>query len=209
MSEVTQLKAEARDGVGKGASRAVRRANKVPAIIYGDKKTPLAISLPQKEVTMKLHAGGFLTHIIEIEVGGEAIRVIPKDYQLDPIKDTLMHIDFLRIAEGATLVVEVPVHFVNDEKSPGIKRGGVLNIVRHHLELIVPVDAIPESITVDLAGHDVGDSIHVSAVNLPEGVRPTISDRDFTIATIAAPAALTSEENAAGAAETTEGESEA
>ena len=203
MSEIYELKAEVRDRVGKGAARALRREDKIPAVIYGDKKPPIPIALPQREMTQRLHAGGFLTHVGMINVDGEAIRVIPKDYQLDPVRDFLVHIDFLRIAEGATLTLEVPVHFHNHEKSPGIKRGGVLNIVRHGVELEVPADAIPESIDVDLSGTEIGDSIHISHVTLPAGVTPTITDRDFTIATIAAPAVLaaTDEGDAGEAAE--------
>ena len=184
MSETYELTAEVRDGVGKGAARAVRRQDKVPAVIYGDKKPPIPIALPQRELSKRLHAGGFLTHITTIDVGGEKIRVIPKDYQLDPVKDFLMHVDFLRIGEGTRLTLEIPVHFMNEHASPGLKRGGALNIVRHAIELYVPADAIPEAIEVDLTGLDIGDSLHISAVTLPEGTSPTITDRDFTIATI-------------------------
>jgi large subunit ribosomal protein L25 len=185
MSETYELTAEVRDGVGKGAARAVRRQDKVPAVIYGDRKPPIPIALPQRELSKRLHAGGFLTHIVSLDVGGEKIRVIPKDYQLDPVKDSLMHVDFLRVGEGTRLTLEIPVHFINEHASPGIKRGGALNIVRHAIELYVPADAIPEAIEVDLTGLDIGDSLHISAVTLPEGTSPTITDRDFTIATIA------------------------
>lgn len=184
MSETYELTAEVRDGVGKGAARAVRRQDKVPAVIYGERKPPIPIALPQRELSKRLHAGGFLTHIVTINVGGERIRVIPKDYQLDPVKDFLMHVDFLRVGEGSRLTLDIPVHFINEHASPGIKRGGALNIVRHAIELDVPADAIPEAIEVDLTGLDIGDSLHISAVTLPEGVLPTITDRDFTIATI-------------------------
>ena len=185
MSQTYELTAELRDGVGKGAARAVRRQGKIPAVIYGDKKPPIPISLPLKETTLRLQAGGFLTHILNVDVGGETIRVIPKDYQLDPVRDFLLHVDFLRIGEGARLTLDIPVHFLNEEASPGLKRGGALNIVRHTVELYVPVDRIPEFIEADLTGLDIGDSLHISAVTLPEGVTPTITDRDFTIATIA------------------------
>ncbi len=144
MAQTSVLKAEARDRVGKGAARAVRREDKVPAVIYGDKKPPIPIILNQREMTHRLHAGGFLTHLVEIEVGGEKIRAIPKDYQLDPVRDFLIHVDFLRVGEGARLTLDVPVHFINHADSPGLKRGGVLNVVRHAVELIVPADAIPE-----------------------------------------------------------------
>lgn len=185
MAQPNELTAEVRDGVGKGAARAVRRKGLVPAVIYGEKKSPIPIALPSKELTLRLHAGGFLTHTLQIQVGGETIRVIPKDYQLDPVRDFLIHVDFLRVSEGARLVLEVPVRFLNEAMSPGIKRGGALNIVRHAIELSVPVDAIPESIEVDLAELDIGDSVHISAITLPAGSTPTISDRDFTIVTIA------------------------
>ncbi len=193
MSETYELTAEMRDGVGKGAARAVRRQGKIPAVIYGDKKPPMPIALPLKETTLRLHAGGFLTHIATIDVGGEKIRVIPKDYQLDPVRDFVTHVDFLRVAAGTRLTLDVPVHFINHAASPGLKRGGALNVVRHAIELYVPADAIPEAIEVDLSGLDIGDGVHISAVTLPEGVTPTITDRDFTIATIAGSGAAAGE----------------
>ena len=201
MSEIYELRAEVRERVGKGAARAVRRQDRIPAVIYGDKKPPIPISLPQREMTQRLHAGGFLTHIAMIDVDGEKIRVIPRDYQLDPVRDQLVHVDFLRVGEGARLTLEIPVHFMNEHASPGIKRGGALNIVRHTIELRVPVDAIPEAIEVDLTGLDIGDSLHISAVTLPEGVTPTITERDFTIATIAGHGQAAAAEDAAVAAE--------
>ena len=198
MSETYELKAEVRDGVGKGAARAVRRQGKIPAVIYGDRKPPIPIALDRKELTLRLHAGGFLTHVMNLSVDGEQIRVIPKDYQLDPVKDVPVHVDFLRIGENTLLIVEIPVRFTNEDAAPGIKRGGALNIVRHAIELYVPADAIPEHITVDLTGLDIGDSVHISHVALPEGVKPTITDRDFTIATITgAGGAAAAEEEAA------------
>ena len=200
MAQTYELAATVRDRVGKGAARALRREQKIPAVIYGDGKTALPIALPQKEVSLKLLAGGFLTTVATIDVGGDKIRVLPRDYQVDPVRDQLIHIDFLRITAGDTIAVEVPVHFLNEAASPGLKRGGVLNIVRHEVELECPADAIPANIEVDLTGLEIGDSVHISAVKLPEGVTPTISDRDFTIATIAAPAVLTAEEAAEDAA---------
>ena len=200
MAQTYELVATVRDRVGKGAARALRREQKIPAVIYGDGKTALPIALPQKEVSLKLLAGGFLTTVATSDVGGDKIRVLPRDYQVDPVRDQLIHIDFLRITAGDTIAVEVPVHFLNEAASPGLKRGGVLNIVRHEVELECPADAIPANIEVDLTGLDIGDSVHISAVKLPEGVTPTISDRDFTIATIAAPAVLTAEEAAEDAA---------
>ena len=193
--EAYELKAEARERVGKGSARAVRRNGRVPAVIYGEKQTPIAITLPYKELFYKIHGGGFMTTIATIDIDGQKIRVLPKEYQLDPVRDFPMHVDFLRIGANSVVTVEIPVHFINEELSPGIKRGGVLNIVRHTVELHCPADAIPDAITVDLDGGDIGDSFHISAVKLPEGVKPVIADRDFTIATIAAPAALRSEED--------------
>ncbi|SMF74049.1 50S ribosomal protein L25/general stress protein Ctc [Neorhizobium sp. CSC1952] len=183
-----ELKAEARERVGKGSSRELRRNGLIPAVIYGDKQAPLAIALSTNEVTKRIHAGGFMTTIATIEVDGQKIQVLPKDYQLDPVRDFTMHVDFLRVSGDTDVTVDVPVHFINEEKS-AIKIGGVLNIVRHTVEFHCPANAIPEFITVDLAGAKIGDSIHISAVTLPKGVRPVITDRDFTIATIVAPAA--------------------
>jgi len=205
MSKTYELKAEARKRVGKGSSRALRRAGLIPAVIYGDKQAPIPIAVSSKEVTLKIHAGGFMTTIGTIDVDGDKIRVLPKDYQLDPVRDFTMHVDFLRISKDSTVVVEVPVHFVNEEKSPGLKVGGVLNVVRHTVEVSCPADAIPESITVDLTGLKLGDGAHISSVTLPPDVTPTITDRDFTIATIASPAGLKSE----GGGEEEEAETEA
>ncbi|MBB4006316.1 50S ribosomal protein L25/general stress protein Ctc [Allorhizobium taibaishanense] len=190
-----ELKAETRERVGKGSSRELRRNGLIPAVIYGDKQAPIAITLNTNEVTKRIHAGGFMTTVATIEVNGEKIRVLPKDYQLDPVRDFTMHIDFLRVSANSQVTVAVPVHFINEEKS-AIKTGGVLNIVRHEVELHVPASNIPEAITFDLAGLKVGDSIHISAVKLPAGVTPVITDRDFTVATIVAPAAGIEEEEA-------------
>jgi large subunit ribosomal protein L25 len=208
MSDVKELKAVARDQVGKGAARAVRRTGRVPAVIYGGGAAPRAISLDANETRIRIFAGHFLTTVFEVDVDGEKTRVIPRDYQLDPVKDTPLHVDFLRVSEGQTLTVEVPVHYVNQAGSPGLKRGGTLNIVRHEVELIVPSNAIPEAIEADLTGLDLGDSLHISAVKLPANTRAAI-DRDFTLATIAAPAALgrQAEEEAAAVSEASKAES--
>jgi large subunit ribosomal protein L25 len=195
MSHATyELKAELRERVGKGSSRELRRNGRIPAVIYGDKQAPLSISLPVKEVTLKIHAGGFMTTVATIDVDGQKISVLPKDYQLDPVRDFTMHVDFLRVSGNSQVTVEIPVHFVNEEKSPGIKVGGVLNVVRHEVEVHCPADAIPEFITADLSGLKIGDGIHISHVKLPAGVTPVIADRDFTIATIVAPAGGTTGE---------------
>ena len=192
-----ELKAEARERVGKGSSRELRRNGFIPAVIYGDKQGPIAIALNTNEVTKRIHAGGFMTTVATIDVNGEKISVLPKDYQLDPVRDFTMHVDFLRVSGNTEVSVEVPVHFVNEEKSPGIKVGGVLNIVRHEVELLCPASDIPEFLTVDLTCAKIGDSLHISAVTLPQGGRSVIADRDFTIATIVAPAAGVAEEEPA------------
>lgn len=201
-----EFKAEARDGVGKGAARELRRKGLIPAVIYGDKKPPLPIAISTNEASKRIYAGGFLSHIITVDVGGEKHKVIPRDYQLDPVKDFPLHVDFLRVGANARIDVEVHVAFINEDKSPGLKRGGTLNIVRHTVELSCPADAIPEQIEVDLADSDIGDSLHISAVKLPSGIEPTIKDRDFTIATLVAPSSLKSEEAAGGGAAAAEGE---
>ena len=189
-----ELKAETRERVGKGSSRELRRNGLIPAVIYGDKQAPLSIALSTKEVTQHIHAGGFKTTVATIDVNGEKIKVLPKDFQLDPVRDFTMHVDFLRVSGNTHVVVEVPVHFVNEEKSPGIKAGGVLNIVRHEVELHALAGDIPEFLTADLSGLKVGDGIHISHIKLPKGTSPVITDRDFTIATIATPAAGVKEE---------------
>ncbi|MCC2111869.1 MAG: 50S ribosomal protein L25/general stress protein Ctc [Hyphomicrobiales bacterium] len=196
MSASYELNAETRAGVGKGAARAVRREGRIPAVIYGDKKPPIPITLSYKEINERIHAGGFLTTVANIVVDGKKIRVIPRDFQLDPVRDFPMHVDFLRIAAGARITVNIPVHFVNEDASPGIKRGGVLNVVRHEIEVDCPADAIPDAFEADLTGLDIGDSLHISEMTLPEGVNPTISDRDFTVATIASSAGAREEAQA-------------
>lgn len=196
-SETYELTAEARDRVGKGSARHLRRSGKIPAVIYGDKQPPMPIALPYKDVFLKIHGGGFLTTLATIDVDGTKIPVLPKDYQLDPVRDFPVHVDFLRIGKDTIVTVDIPVHFVGEEESPGLERGGVLNVVRYAIELHCPASAIPEYIEVSVAGLDIGDGVHISAVTLPEGVSPTITDRDFTIATVAAPAGLKSEEEEA------------
>jgi large subunit ribosomal protein L25 len=186
------LKAQAREGVGKGAARELRRQGLVPAVIYGDKKAPVTVALLYKDIHKAIYAGGFKSHILDLDVDGTTHKVIPRDYQLDPVKDFPLHVDFLRVGKGTKLTVQVRVNFINEEASPGLKRGGTLNVVRHTVEVSAPADAIPEEITVDLTGFDIGDSIHISAVKMAKGVTSVIADRDFTIATIVAPSALKS-----------------
>ncbi len=206
MAQTYELQATSRERVGKGSARALRRDNKIPAVIYGGNKEPLPIALDAKETTLTLHGGGFMTKLATIHVDGKKELVLARDYQLDPVRDTLVHVDFLRVSAKTRLAVDVPVHFINDEQSPGIKRGGVLNVVRHTVELECPATEIPEKITVDLAGVDLNGSVHISHVDLPANVTPTITDRDFTIATVAAPAGLKEELKAEGEEE--EGEAE-
>ena len=195
MSRTTSvLTAEARERVGKGSARELRRNGMVPAVIYGDKQPPVSISISRNEITKLIFGGGFMTTTFNVEVGKDKYMVLPKDYQLDPVRDFVMHVDFLRISEKSIVTVAVPVHFINDETCPGIKKGGVLNIVRHEVEFHCPANAIPDSITVDLGSAQLGDSIHISSVDLPKNVTPVITARDFTIATIAAPAGLKSDE---------------
>jgi large subunit ribosomal protein L25 len=200
MSDVLTLEAQQRDRAGKGAARAMRREGRVPAVVYGGGQSPLAIHVEEKALLKLLSSGHFLNSVVEIDAAGARHRTLPRDVQFHPVTDRPLHVDFLRISRDSLVVVDVPVRFENEEAAPGLKRGGVLNIVRHEIELKCPADAIPDEIVVDVAGYDVGDSIHISSVTLPANVSPTI-ERDFTIATIAAPSALKSEEGAAGEAE--------
>jgi large subunit ribosomal protein L25 len=200
MGTTYELSATVREKVGKGAARAVRRQGLIPAVIYGGKQPPIAINLPDREVYFKIHGGGFFTTLATIDVAGEKVRVIPRDYQLDPVTDHPVHVDFLRVVPGSRLTIEVPVQFINESGAPGIRRGGVLNIVRHRIAVTCPAEAIPERIVADLTGLEINDSLHISAITLPEGVRPTITDRDFTVATVAAPAGVKEELRAAAEA---------
>lgn len=193
MAQTSELKATVRQRAGKGAAREARRNNQVPAVIYGNKQDPSSILLPYKETALAIFGGGFLTNVITIDVDGKKEKVIPRDYQLDPVRDFVMHVDFLRVGRNTVVTVEIPAEFINEDDCPGLTRGGVLNVVRHAIEVNCPADSIPDSLVCDLKGLDIGDGIHISAVNLPEGVEPTITDRDFTIATIAAPAGLKEE----------------
>lgn len=194
MSDTLVLPAETRDRAGKGASRVLRREGRVPAVVYGGNEEPLAIHVEEKELVRQLGTGHFFNSIVEVEVGGKKLRTLPKDVAFHPVSDRPLHADFLRLAKDATVHVEVPVVFANEAASPGLKRGGVLNIVRHELELVCEADKIPDEIAIDVTGLEVGDSIHISHVKLPAGAKSAITDRDFTIATIVAPSGLKSEE---------------
>lgn len=194
MSDLLHLPAETRERAGKGASRALRREGRVPAVIYGGNEEPLAIHVEEKLLVKQLGTGHFFNSIVEVEVGGKTVRTLPKDVAFHPVNDRPLHADFLRLSANSTVHVEVPVIFVNEDASPGLKRGAVLNIVRHELELVCEADKIPDDIAIDVTGLDVGASIHISHVALPAGVKSAITDRDFTIATIVAPSGLRSEE---------------
>ncbi|MGD9543646.1 MAG: 50S ribosomal protein L25/general stress protein Ctc [Methylocystis sp.] len=200
MAETKKLAAAVRSGTGKGAARSVRREGRIPAVLYGGGEAPQPLSLEKKSVTQLIFAGHFLTTIFELDIEGKKERAIPRDYQLDVVKDTPMHVDFLRLKPGSRLRVQVPVHFVNQEISPGLKRGGALNIVYHTVEMWVPADNIPEAITADLSGMDFNDSLHISAIPLPEGCKPTNPDKNFTVASLSPPAGGVAEEEGPAAA---------
>lgn len=211
MSEIFEIAAEKRERAGKGIARALRREGQVPAVIYGDSKDPEGIAVSRKELTKLFNTGRLTSTLLDIELDGKKHRVIARDVQLHPVRDDILHADFLRLGKGSKIAVEVSVTFLNEETCPGLKQGGVLNVVRYTVELNCPADNIPETIELDLAEAQMNDSLHISEVALPDGVEPVISDRDFTIATIAAPAALKSEganaddEEAAADGETAEG----
>ena len=186
MSVIKQLSATGRERAGKGAARAIRREGRVPAVIYGAGQPPVSISLDFKETNKLIYAGHFLTTIFSINVDGTVIRAIPRDYQLDVVRDFPMHVDFLRLGEGSMVKVEVPVHVIGQDASPGLKAGGALNLVHHSLTLSVPAEHIPDHITIDVSKAKIGDSIHVSSVALPEGAKLISHEKDVTIATIVA-----------------------
>jgi large subunit ribosomal protein L25 len=200
MGAAYDLTATARDKTGKGATRAMRRNGLVPAVIYGADEAPVSISLDEKEIRSKISGGGFYTTVANIAVAGKKITTLPRDFQLDPVSDKPIHVDFLRVKPGSDVAVEVPVQFINEAASPGIKRGGVLNVVRHRIALFCKIDAIPEKVVADLTGLDIGDSLHISKIPLPAGARPTIKGRDFTVATVAASAGAKEEMKAAAEA---------
>lgn len=197
MTQIVAIAAEARARAGKGTARQTRRGGRVPAVIYGNKEKAVMISMEEISFTRVLHAPGFFTHLYDIALDGVTHRVLARDVQFDPVSDRPLHVDFLRVGPDTRLTLAIPVEFINAQTCPGIKRGGMLNIVRHDIEVECGANNIPEHITIDLGERDIGDSVHISSVTLPEGVVPTISDRDFTIATIVAPSGVKSEEAAA------------
>ena len=204
MSDQLTLAAEARDRVGKGASRSLRRQGRVPAVIYGQNQDPVSIHVEEKALMKALHTGHFMNSVIMIEGAGAAQRTLAKDVAFDVVTDRPVHVDFFRVGEHSTVTVAIPVVFVDEDDCPGITKGGVLNIVRHEVDLIVDAAEIPSDITVSLKGFEVGDSIHMSAATLPQGAKTAIDDRDFTLATIVAPSALKSSEGETDAEATEE-----
>jgi large subunit ribosomal protein L25 len=204
MAEITSLPATRRARAGKGGSRALKREGRIPGIVYGGSEAPIEVAVPLKDIARERDKPAFFTHLYDLALPEGALRVLPREVQVDPVTDRPIHVDFLRYEKGARIKVQVAVHFLDQDKCEGMKLGGVLNIVRHTVELYCPVDAIPDSLSVSLAARKVGDSIHISAFTLPEGVTPVIRDRDFTVATIAAPTTMV-EEKPAAAAETAEG----
>ncbi|HUC09880.1 MAG TPA: 50S ribosomal protein L25/general stress protein Ctc [Stellaceae bacterium] len=193
MPEIISLSAELRARAGKGAARATRRSGRVPGIVYGGNREPMPISLEPRELTRALARRGFFATLVDLAIDGAVERALPREVQYHPASDKPLHVDFMRVAATTRVTVTVPVIFINQEQSIGLRRGGILNIVRHGIELNCPVDGIPDHLTVSLDGLDIGDSVHISAVALPEGCRPTIAGRDFTIASIAASSAVRDE----------------
>ncbi|HVC55202.1 MAG TPA: 50S ribosomal protein L25/general stress protein Ctc [Stellaceae bacterium] len=199
MPEIISLSAEVRERAGKGAARATRRMGRVPAIVYGDAKEPALISLDPRELARVLGKPGFLATLVDISVAGMTHRTLPREVQYHPVSDLPLHVDFMRVGAGAQVTVTIPVVFINHERSAGLRRGGILNIVRHGVEMSCSVDNIPERLVVDLDGLDIGDSVHIGAIELPPGARVAVHERDFTIATIAASSAVREEAAAAAA----------
>ncbi|MBC6440878.1 MAG: 50S ribosomal protein L25/general stress protein Ctc [Rhodospirillales bacterium] len=187
MADQAIITAELRETSGTGAARATRRDGMIPGIVYGADRDNIMISVSRDVLDREAHQAGFFAQLYKLKVGSKTMDVLARDLQLHPVTDTILHVDFLAVKADATLTVNIPVTFLNEEECEGLKRGGVLNVVRYEIEVTCPANAIPESIEVDLTGANIGDSIHISAVALPEGVAPTIDDRDFTVATIAAP----------------------
>jgi large subunit ribosomal protein L25 len=201
MSDQLSIAAEPRERAGKGASRALRREGRVPAVIYGDKKEAIAIHVEARALNKLLGTGHFMNSLIQVELNGVKTRTLPKDVAFDPLSDRPLHVDFFRLAKGAKVQVDIPVVFINQEESPGLKRGGVMNVVRHELDLMCDADHIPDQIEIDVTGLEIGDSIHISSITLPKGAESTITDRDFTIAGVTAPSALKSSDDEAEASE--------
>ena len=199
MASVKELKATARPAGGKGAARAVRRAGRVPGVIYGNNQPPVTISVDDRDLRQRILAGRFLTTIYDVELEGKKHRVIPRDFHLDPVRDYPIHVDFMRLGEGATIRISVPLHVVNSESAPGIKRGGTVNIVTHALDLECSVDNIPQYVEADASGLEIGHSLHLSEIKLPAGVK-SLTRTDATLVTIVPPSGYAEEQKAAAAA---------
>jgi large subunit ribosomal protein L25 len=199
MATAKEIKATVRPRAGKGAARAVRREGRVPGVIYGGNEPPLTISLDDAELRQRIFAGRFLTSIYDVEIDGKKHRVIPRDFQLDPVRDLPVHVDFMRLTEGATIRVSIPIHVINSDQSPGIKRGGAVNIVTHTLDVRCPADAIPDAFNVDVSGLDINHSKHLSDLTLPPNVRPLVLG-NATLVTIVPPSGYAEEMKAAAEA---------
>ena len=209
MSEQLTLPAETRDRAGKGASRALRRDGRVPAVVYGQNKDALSIHVEEKLLSKMLSTGHFMNSVVMVDVDGKPTRTLPKAVDFHPVTSRPFHVDFLRISEHTKVTVAVPVRFDNEEASPGLKRGGVLNVVQHELQIVCDAAHIPEEIHIPLDGLEIGDTVHISQVKLPDGVKPANEEEDFTVATVVAPSAMKAEEEEAAAADavpTVEGE---
>ena len=200
MRETQELRAEPRSGTGKGPAFQMRKQGLVPGVIYGGDAEPENVSLDFRVLERHVETGTFLTTLFMLEVGGKKTRVLPRALQVDPVSDRPVHVDFMRLTQGAKVRIAIPVHFKNQGESPGLKRGGVLNIVQHEIDLLCPADAIPDTIEVDLTGLDIHDSIHISSIELPQGLKPIIRGRDFTVCSIVAPTSVIEEQKAAAAA---------
>ncbi|MEN8236181.1 MAG: 50S ribosomal protein L25/general stress protein Ctc [Pseudomonadota bacterium] len=209
MAEITALKVELRDRVGTGGARATRRAGQIPGIVYGNNEDPVAIAIELRDANKELNRPGFMSHLYELQLDGKKVRALPRDVQYDVVKGQPLHIDFLRVSRKSQIVVGVPVTFINEDASPGLKRGGVLNVLIHELELKCPADSIPEVLEIDVTGLEIGDTIHLVDVTLAKGIEAAHPDRDNTIATMVAPSSVKSEATAEGeAGEAEEAESE-
>jgi large subunit ribosomal protein L25 len=206
MPEIISLSAQPRASAGKGAARAMRRAGRVPGIIYGGGKEPLQISLEPRELGRAINRAGFFATLVDVSVDGTTHRTLAREVQYHPINDTALHVDFMRVGAGARVTVSVPVSFINHDNAPGLRRGGILNVIRHSVDIQCAVDAIPDRLVIDLNGLEIGDSIHIEAVAMPQGAMPVLGSRDSTIATIAASSAV--REEALAAAQTVAPEEE-
>lgn len=201
MTQVVKMTVEAREGTGKGPARAARRANKVPGVIYGNKEAPVAINITPGEITRHYHAGGFFTKLMDLELNGKTVRTLPRDLQMHPVNDQILHADFLRVTDKTRIRVSVPVHVKNEAKCPGLKAGGVLNLVEHAIEVTCLAGNIPAYFEVDVDGMEINTSVHINDMKLPEGVKPVIQDRNFTVVAINPPTVVKEETPVAAAAE--------